>query len=53
MYYKSMTVVIYISKDLVDADKSFLEFLNDGERLLLLAIEQMNKSNWQSNRTTV
>lgn len=38
-----MTVVIYTSKDLMDADKRFLEFLNDGERLLLLAIEQMNK----------
>lgn len=43
MYYKSMTVIIYTSKDLMDADKRFLEFLNDGERLLLLAIEQMNK----------
>lgn len=38
-----MTIVTYISKDLVDADKRFLEFLNDGERLLLLAIEQSHK----------
>ena len=38
-----MTIVIYTSKDLRDADKRLLEFLNDGERLLLLAIEQANK----------
>lgn len=38
-----MTIVMYISKDLVDADKRFLEFLNDGERLLLLAIEESHK----------
>ena len=38
-----MLVVNYISKGLVDADKSFLEFVNDGERMLLLAIEEMNK----------
>ena len=38
-----MTIVIYTSKDLVDADKRLLEFLNDGERLLLLAIEQSHK----------
>lgn len=38
-----MSVVIYISKDLVDADKRFLEFLNDGECLLLLAIEESHK----------
>lgn len=35
-----MTIVMYISKDLVDADKRFLELLNDGERLLLLALEE-------------
>lgn len=35
-----------MSKDLADADKRFLEFLNDGERLLLLAIEQMNKKTY-------
>ena len=34
---------MYISKDLVEADKKFLELLNDGERLLLLALEQGNK----------
>ena len=38
-----MLFVNYISKDLIDADKSFLEFVNDGERLLLLVIEEMNK----------
>lgn len=38
-----MTIVNYISKDLADADKMFLEFLNDGERLLLLAIEESHK----------
>ena len=38
-----MTIAMYISKDLMEANKRFLEFLNDGERLLLLAIEQMNK----------
>lgn len=35
-----------MSKDLSDADKRFLEFLNDGERLLFLAIEQMNKKTY-------
>lgn len=38
-----MIVVNYISKGLMDSNKSFLEFVNDGERLLLLAIEEMNK----------
>ena len=38
-----MTIVNYISKGLMDADKSFLEFVNDGERLLLFAIEEINK----------
>ena len=27
----------------MDSNKSFLEFVNDGERLLLIAIEEMNK----------
>lgn len=43
-----MTIVNYISKDLRDADKRFLEFLNDGERLLLLAIEQSHKKDLTS-----
>ena len=38
-----MIVVNYISKGLMDSNKSFLEFVNDGERLLLFAIEEMNK----------
>ena len=38
-----MLVINYISKGLMDVDKSFLEFVNDGEHLLLLAIEEMNK----------
>ena len=38
-----MTIVIYVSKELVDADKRLLDFLNDGERLLLLAIEESHK----------
>ena len=38
-----MTIVNYISKGLMDSNKSFLEFVNDGERLLLIAIEEMNK----------
>ena len=48
-----MTIVMYISKDLVDADKRFLEFLNDGERLLLLAIEESHKKPLTSHRTNV
>lgn len=39
-----MTIAMYISKDLMDADKRFLDLLNDGERLLLLAIEQVSTS---------
>ena len=27
----------------MDSNKSVLEFVNDGERLLLIAIEEMNK----------
>ena len=38
-----MTVVNYISKDLIDVDKRFWELLNDGERIMLLVIEEMNK----------
>lgn len=38
-----MLIINYISKGLMDSNKSFLEFVNDGERLLLLAIEEMNK----------
>ena len=48
-----MTIVNYISKDLIDANKSFWEFVNDGERLLLLAIEEMNKNHLASRRTNV
>lgn len=48
-----MQIVIYISKDLVDADKRFLEFLNDGERLLLLALEQGNKKSADIHRTNI
>ena len=46
-----MQIVTYISKDLVEADKRFLEFLNDGERLLLLALEQANKKSIDVRRT--
>lgn len=48
-----MTIVIYISKDLVEADKRLIEFLNDGERLLLLAIEEGRKKPLTSHRTNV
>ena len=46
-----MTIVRYISKDLMDADKRFLELLNDGERLLLLALEQANNKSIDIRRT--
>ena len=45
-----MTIAMYISKELMDADKRFLDFLNDGERLLLLAIDQMNKKQLTSSK---
>lgn len=48
-----MQIVTYISKDLVEADKRFLEFLNDGERLLLLALEQGNKKASDIHRTNI
>lgn len=48
-----MTIVMYISKDLMDANKRFLELLNDGERLLLLAIEEANKKSINVRRTNV
>lgn len=44
---------MYISKDLADADKRFLEFLNDGERLLLLALEQANKKSIDIRKTNL